>query len=206
MQILIWGGATAVGHHAIQLAHRSALRVVAVAAARNHAFLKAIGAAATIDYHDTDALAQIRDALSGLPLRRAVDAVCEKGSTDIVIDAIDEGGGYVTATLPVAAPTTARRTDVTVEFVLVLTLVTRGPITIAGGHTIPHIPDDNEKALAWCAREHPALVAGWVEGKGSAAGYRAQKLRVGQGLEGVMEGLEIMKRGEYGAEKLVYNI
>ena len=49
---------------------------------------------------------------------------------------------------------------------------------------MPYIPEDNERALVWCAGEHGALVAGWVEGAGSKAGYRMQKLRVGQGLEG----------------------
>ncbi|KZP09824.1 GroES-like protein [Athelia psychrophila] len=71
---------------------------------------------------------------------------------------------------------------------------------------VPFIPEDNARALAWNTHEQPALVDGWVEGKGSKCGYRTQKLRVGEGLEGVMEGLNIMKRGEYAAEKLVYNI
>ena len=87
VQILIWGGATAVGHHAIQLARLSGFRVTAIASARNHAFLKSLGAAATIDYKDADVVAQIRGALGGLPLRRAVDTVCENGSTENVIGA-----------------------------------------------------------------------------------------------------------------------
>ncbi|KAF7974405.1 hypothetical protein HWV62_12254 [Athelia sp. TMB] len=204
--ILIWGGATAVGHHAIQLARLSGLRVIAVASARNHAFLRALGAAATVDYKDADALAQIRGALGGLPLKRAVDTVCEQGSTEITIDALDATGGLVTVLLPVDAPIAARRPGVSVEFALAYTLVTRAPIRFAKVLPVPHVPADNARARAWCAGEHGALVAGWVEGAGSAVGYRTQKLRVGQGLEGVMEGLEIMKRGEYSAEKLVYNI
>ncbi|KAF7974403.1 hypothetical protein HWV62_12250 [Athelia sp. TMB] len=204
--ILIWGGATAVGHHAIQLARLSGLRVIAIASARNHAFVRSIGATVTIDYNDVDVLAQIRGALGGLPLKRAFDIVCEKGSTEIVIDAIDESGGYVTTALPVDESISARRANVKVEFVLGYTLITRTPIKFAKVVPMPFIPEDNERALAWCANEHDAIVEGWMEGKGSKVGYKTQKLRVGRGLEGVMEGLEIMKRGEYRAEKLVYNI
>ncbi|KZP08856.1 GroES-like protein [Athelia psychrophila] len=204
--ILIWGGSTAVGHHAIQLAHLSGQRVIAIASARNHEFLKSIGANVTIDYKDEDVVKQIRDSLDGLPLKRALDTVCEKGSTRNVIDAIDPEGGYLTITLPVDDATSARRAEVKVEFVLAYTLATRTPIVFGKAVPVPFIPEDNARALAWNTHEQPALVDGWVEGKGSKCGYRTQKLRVGEGLEGVMEGLNIMKRGEYAAEKLVYNI
>ncbi|KZP08864.1 GroES-like protein [Athelia psychrophila] len=204
--ILIWGGSTAVGHHAIQLAHLSGQRVIAIASARNHEFLKSIGADVTIDYKNEDVVKQIRDSLGGLPLRRALDTVCEQGSTYNVIDAIDAEGGYVTLTLPADAATSARRAEVKLEFALAYTLVTRAPITFGKVVPVPFIPEDNARALAWNATEQGALVEGWVEGRGSTRGYRTQKLRVGEGLEGVMEGLNIMKRGEYAAEKLVYNI
>jgi len=60
--------------------------------------------------------------------------------------------------------------------------------------------------LAWNTTEQGSIVEGWKEGVGSSAGYKTQKLRMGEGLEGVVEGLNITKRGEYGAEKLVYTI
>lgn len=67
---------------------------------------------------------------------------------------------------------------------LAYTLVTRTPITFGKAVPVPFIPEDNARALAWNASEQGALVDGWVEGKGSRCGYRTQKLRVGEGLDG----------------------
>jgi NADPH:quinone reductase-like Zn-dependent oxidoreductase len=194
--ILIWGGSTAVGLHAIQLAHLSGQRVIAIVSARNHEFLKSIGADIAIDYDDEDVVKQIRDSLDGLPLKRAVDTVYEKGSTRNVIDAIDSEGGYVITTLPVDDETSSRRAQVKVEFVL------DTPIKFAKVLPMPFISEHNERAQAWNANEQSAIVDGLVEGKGSQCGYKTQKLRAGEGLEDVMEGVKIMKRGTYGEDKL----
>lgn len=122
-----------------------------------------------------------------------------------VIDALDEGG-RVTLTLPPSDSLTSRRPSIKLEFFLSYTMVTRAPIKFAKAVPMPYIPEDNERALKWCETEMPGLVQGWKEGVGSEGGYRTQKLRIGQGFDGVIEGLNIMMRGEYGAEKLVYNI
>ncbi|KZP09825.1 GroES-like protein [Athelia psychrophila] len=194
--ILIWGGSTAVGLHAIQLAHLSGQRVIAIASARNHEFLKSIGADVAIDYEAEDVVKQIRDSLDGLPLKRAIDTVCEKGSTHHVIDAIDPEGGYVTTTLPVDDETSSRRAQVKVEFVL------DTPIKFAKVLPMPFIPEDNERAQAWNTHEQSTIGDGLVEGKGNKCGSTTQKLRVREGLEDVMEGVKIMKRGAYGEDKL----
>ncbi|KZP05809.1 hypothetical protein FIBSPDRAFT_903243, partial [Athelia psychrophila] len=149
-----------------------------------------------IDYEDEDVVKQIRDSLDGLPLKRAIDTVCEKGSTHHMIDAIDPEGGYVTTTLPVDDETSSRRAQVKVEFVL------DTPIKFAKVLHMPSVPEDNERAQAWNAHEQSAIGDGLVEGKGSKCGYTTQKLRVGEGLEDVMEGVKIMKRGAYGEDKL----
>ncbi|KZP08854.1 GroES-like protein [Athelia psychrophila] len=196
LQILIWGGSTAVGLHAIQLAHLSGQRVIAIASARNHEFLKSIGADVAIDYEAEDVVKQIRDSLDGLPLKRAIDTVCEKGSTHHVIDAIDPEGGYVTTTLPVDDETSSRRAQVKVEFVL------DTPIKFAKVLPMPFIPEDNERAQAWNTHEQSTIGDGLVEGKGNKCGSTTQKLRVREGLEDVMEGVKIMKRGAYGEDKL----
>jgi NADPH2:quinone reductase len=57
--VLISAGAGGVGHFAVQLAKLKGATVVATASANNHAFLKEIGAATCIDYHDQQALADL---------------------------------------------------------------------------------------------------------------------------------------------------
>lgn len=59
--ILIWGGATATGVYAIQVAKLVyGLTVITTASAKNHAFLKLLGADAVFDYTDADVVDQIR--------------------------------------------------------------------------------------------------------------------------------------------------
>lgn len=48
--VLIHAGAGGVGHFAVQLAHAKGAKVIATASARNHEFLKSIGADVVIDY------------------------------------------------------------------------------------------------------------------------------------------------------------
>ena len=73
----------------------------------------------------------------------------------------------------------------------------------AGAFDFPAIEADRAASLGWVTNELPALLDGWVEGKGSPR-YQPQPLRIGQGLSNVYEGLQILGQGSYRAEKLVY--
>jgi NADPH:quinone reductase-like Zn-dependent oxidoreductase len=83
-RMLIWGGGTAVGHHAIQLAKLSGLDVVAVASKSNHEALKSLGASHCVDYHDSDVVKQIQAVGK---IEYGLDCVVEKGSTKNMIGA-----------------------------------------------------------------------------------------------------------------------
>jgi NADPH:quinone reductase-like Zn-dependent oxidoreductase len=83
--ILIWGGSTAVGHHAIQLAHLSGLRVFITASSSAHASLKELGADKTFDYKDLDVVEKIKAAGGSGGITLALDTVSEKGSTEKII-------------------------------------------------------------------------------------------------------------------------
>lgn len=82
--ILIWGGSTAVGHHAVQLAAHSGLRVFVTASPSAHATLKELGAEACFDYKDSDVVAKLKEA-SGDRIVYGFDTVVEKGSTEHVV-------------------------------------------------------------------------------------------------------------------------
>jgi NADPH2:quinone reductase len=60
--VAITGGAGGVGCFAVQLAAAAGLRVLTTASPDNHAFLRGLGAAEAVDYHDPDA----PDALEGV--------------------------------------------------------------------------------------------------------------------------------------------
>ncbi|KAK4702881.1 hypothetical protein P7C70_g3335, partial [Phenoliferia sp. Uapishka_3] len=198
---LVWGGSTAVGHHAIQLAAASGYKVYTTASPAKHEFLKSIGATECFDYKLPNVAELIKKA-SGGGVDFALDCAAENGSTDATVDAIKASGGKVMTTLPISDETKNRRAQVDVEFTLVYTELGYG-LTFANAITFPALPEDNAQTLAWVTKELPAVLAGWKDGKSSK--LTGAKLReCPGGLAKVVEGLEIMKSGAYSAEKLVY--
>lgn len=201
--VLVWGGSTAVGHNAIQLAHASGYTVYTTASPAKHAYLKSIGATACFDYKLPNVAEEIRKA-SGGGVDFAVDAACDNGSTDVAVDAIKVSGGTVITTLPVSDATATRRSNVKVEFTLVYTELGYA-LRFANAVDFPAIPSDTAGALAWVSKEAPALFSGWKDGK--SLKFEGAKLRkCPGGLEKVVEGFEIMRDGKYSAEKLVYEL
>ncbi len=63
--VVVWGGATAVGGNAIQLARAAGYRVITTASAANHEKMRQLGAEAAFDYRDPRAVDQIIDAARG---------------------------------------------------------------------------------------------------------------------------------------------
>jgi NADPH:quinone reductase-like Zn-dependent oxidoreductase len=63
--VVVWGGATAVGGNAIQLARAAGYRVITTASVRNHEQMKRLGAEAAFDYHDPKAADRIIEAVNG---------------------------------------------------------------------------------------------------------------------------------------------
>ena len=76
-KILIWGGSTAVGHHAIQLAALSGLEVFATASPAAHDYVKALGASHVFDYRDPDVVSKVKSATNE-SLHIAFDTVSTK--------------------------------------------------------------------------------------------------------------------------------
>ncbi|KAG7528712.1 hypothetical protein FFLO_05973 [Filobasidium floriforme] len=202
--LLVWGGATAVGHHAIQLAHLSGYRVFVTAAPDHHSRLMDMGAERCFDYRNPDIVQQIREAAGEQGIFAAYDTPASNKSTESCIDAIGPSGGRVMSTLPPSEEVVSRRLDVELEFVLVYTLVGYA-FKFANAFDFPANANDRKQSYEWVTEELPAIFAGWEEGQGSSR-YTPQALRVGHGLERVHEGIAILGRGSYKAEKLVYTI
>ncbi|KIK70162.1 hypothetical protein GYMLUDRAFT_34642 [Collybiopsis luxurians FD-317 M1] len=203
--ILIWGGSTAVGHHAVQLAVLSGLRVFVTASPAAHEELKALGAEACFDYKDADVAKQIQSVAGEGGITYGFDTVCEKGSTDATVDSLSPKGGRVITTLPVSEETQKRRKDVEVEFTLVYTEL---GFALNFGHVLdlPAMPEDKTGTLEYVSAYMPRILEGWKAGQGSPK-FKTQRLRhMPGGLDKIYEGLEIMRDGKYGREKLVYTV
>ncbi|WP_036319012.1 zinc-binding alcohol dehydrogenase family protein [Microbacterium sp. B24] len=66
--VVVWGGATAVGGNAIQLARAAGYRVITTASPRNHEQLTRLGAEGVFDYRDPNAVKRIIDAIGASPV------------------------------------------------------------------------------------------------------------------------------------------
>lgn len=85
--ILVWGGATATGIIAIQVAKLMyGLKVITTASPRNREFLTGLGADFVIDYNDKDAVDQIRS-IGSSSIRWALDTVGTLETYQAVYDA-----------------------------------------------------------------------------------------------------------------------
>lgn len=66
--VVVWGGASAVGGNAIQLARAAGYRVITTASVGNHDRMRRLGAEAAFDYRDPSAVGQIVEAVNGSPV------------------------------------------------------------------------------------------------------------------------------------------
>jgi NADPH:quinone reductase-like Zn-dependent oxidoreductase len=105
--ILIWGGGSAVGWAAIQLAKAAGVSpIITTASASHHQTLKDLGATHCFDYRDNDVTAKIQTVIDacGQPLKHIFDPVCAQGQSSSTsrCDALKTAPDAIfTGTLPV---------------------------------------------------------------------------------------------------------
>ncbi|KAL2194469.1 chaperonin 10-like protein [Corynascus similis CBS 632.67] len=194
--VLIYGGATATGMMALQLARLSGCRVLTTCSPRNFQLVKALGAHDAFDYHDAGACAAAIRAATGNELRYALDCVASGDSLRICADALtsqSSGVARYTASLPVnnAFP----RDDVQSGW-------TSGYSAFGEGtHLAGALGEANAADLEFAA-------GFW---KLAETLLHLDRIKLGPfvhlrqgGLEGVPEGLAELKSGGVSAGKLVY--
>jgi len=204
--ILIWGGSTAVGHNAIQLAKISNLRVFVTASTSVHDDLKALGAEKCFDYKAPDVVEQIRAAAGERGIIYGLDTVSENGTTELCTDALSSTReGHLVVIVYPSKESLERRKDVKVELCVVYTLL-GFYFKFANTIPFPAIPDDKVRVLEYVKDYMPRVLEGWQSGKGSSTLKPMRLRRLGTGLDKIEQGLKIMRDGEYGREKLVCSI
>ncbi|KAI5951157.1 hypothetical protein KGF54_004231 [Candida jiufengensis] len=93
--ILIWGGSTATGILAIQLAKLIyGLNVIATASPKNHEFLKSLGADYVLDYNDSQVSQEIKEVAKD-KLKFALDTIAQPETFQKVYDATSDTKGDI---------------------------------------------------------------------------------------------------------------
>ncbi|KAI0665297.1 GroES-like protein [Cubamyces menziesii] len=193
--IFIYGGSSAVGIFAVQLAHLAGYKVVTTASPRNFEYVKSLGADAVFDYKDPDVVTKIKQA-TGDSITKALDAISLKDSQRITAEALAPSGGKVVLVLQPIPDATSRK-DVEFFPTLIYTALGRA-FDFGPSKRFPVSPDDREQIVEFLTKV-PQLV------KDGAIKPPSIKLWEG-GLAAIPDGLQYMREGKVSAEKIVYRV
>lgn len=199
--ILINGGSTATGILGIQFAKLSGLTVLTTASPHNFDYLKSLGADAVFDYHTpAEELAKEIKAKTNNSLTLAWDCSPTPESTRASALAMsDSQPGVYGALLPVKDEALkSANPNVTGGFTMGYTVF--GEAFSRHGRDYPAKPEDREFGTAFWQLSGDLL----AQGKFKVA--RTSVNQGGEGLEGVLKGLDDLREGKVSGTKLVYTI
>ena len=189
--VLIYGGSTATGSIAIQFAKLSGAKVVATSSAKNKDFVKSLGADEVFDYNDPDCASKIREYTNN-QLFSVLDCFGGPTGTAICAHSISSRGGQICSIIP--GDEYPRTEDVRRTLMLAYKIVGQ-PWDFFGPH--PATEEDYEFGRVFWRLAAKLLGDGKI---------KVHPPLVREGLEGVIEGLDEMRRGVVNARKLVYKI
>lgn len=189
--ILIYGGSSATGSLAIQVAKLSGYQVHTTCSSHNFDFVKSLGADVVFDYRDPGAASEIRR-LTDDQLKIVFDTISIESSANFCAEAISTEGGSYTCLLPITVP----RSDVKSNLVLGYTAFGE-PFEFAS-QFFAAVPEAKAFAAWWLPLVAKLLESGKIKAHPLA-------LREG-GLDGVIEGLDLLRKDRVSGQKLVYNV
>ncbi|KAL2267837.1 hypothetical protein VTJ83DRAFT_5114 [Remersonia thermophila] len=200
-EILIYGGSTATGILGIQFAKLSGYRVATTSSPANFDYLKSLGADGVFDYREPDVAEQIRawsaDA-DGL-LTLAWDCISLEPSARICAAALSRTRPSLYRALLPVDDKVVKEVNGKADTAATLAYTMFGePVDI--GIQKPVVPEDYEFGKKFWELSRGLL----AEGKLKPA--RVGLNRGGEGLEGVLIGLDELKHGRVSGEKLVYTL
>ena len=189
--VLIYGGSTATGSLAIQLAILSGRRVITTCSPKHFDLAKSRGADVVYDYRTPKVGEKIRHDTQG-KLRDVFDTVSLPQTAKICAAAIGATGGKYCNLLGTAFP----REDVESTFFLGYSV--SGEEYIFENETYPAQPEFFEFGRKWSKLAERL----WAEGKWVVHPHRV----CGGGVAGVIEGMKEGREGKISGEKLVYRV
>lgn len=189
--ILIYGGATATGTLAIQLAKLSGLRVVTTCSESNRSLMFELGAHAVFDYHDPQVGDQIREDTDDA-LEFVLDTISTPQSAAICSAAISSSGGSYNTLLDVQSA----REDVDSHVSMAYDLLGE-PYRMGTNETTPD-KSCLEFGIKWWNLVQKLL----QERRVLPHPYQVKP----GGLAGALAGLQLLREGKVRASKLVYRV
>ncbi|PYI20234.1 GroES-like protein [Aspergillus violaceofuscus CBS 115571] len=194
--VLVYGGGTATGTLAIQVLRRSGFTPLTTSSPHNFTRLQQLGAAATFDYRSPTCGSDLRDHTANT-LAFALDCISTTESMQICYEAIGRAGGKYVSLDPFPLNRHTRR-SVRPEWVFLFTQFGREIVGWEAPYNLLARPADRAAAERWYA----AMEAVLAEGKLVTHPVQEES----GGLQGVIGGIDAVRRGQAAGFKLVYPI
>ncbi|KAL1862211.1 hypothetical protein Plec18170_001036 [Paecilomyces lecythidis] len=198
--ILIYGGATATGMLGVQFAKLSGYTVVTTCSPDNFAYIKSLGADAVFDYHDTENCVTGIRAFTQNRLRLAWDCVSSIETARICAQVLssNEDSHYSSLLNVGSEKLTSINPRIHARATVAYTAL--GERFEKFGRVFEAKPEDYEFAQTFFEQARDLLE------KGKVRPVRQTVNWYGQGLEGVLVGLQKHKEGLVRGAKLVYTL
>jgi aspyridone synthetase trans-acting enoyl reductase len=193
--VLVYGGGTATGTLAIQMIRKSGMIPVVVCSPGSWARLSALGAAASFDYRSPSCGSDIR-AYTDNSLEYVLDCISDAASIKACYAAISSGGGRYISLDPFPIRGHTRR-SVRPNWIIALTMLGR---PINWQRPFLREPKPKHRQLA---QEVLEMVQDLVD-RGEIQPH-PHEVRSG-GLSGVIDGLDLVRKGKLSGKKLVYPV
>lgn len=200
--ILIYGGATATGIYSIQFAKASGYTVLTTASPRHEEYLRSLGADAVFDYNSPNWSSDVKAATKD-QLKLAFDTIGSAETGKAVAAAMSSSGGRYSSTEEGGAELiNAEFPQSHAQPILAYTMTGERFLWVDGGNliTFEARPQDFEFGKMFWELSHGLLATGRVKP------VRIMVNQGGNGLEGVLAGLEKLRQGEVRGGKLVYYV
>ncbi|KAK5175900.1 uncharacterized protein LTR77_001040 [Saxophila tyrrhenica] len=193
--ILIYGGSTATGTPAIQLAKLSGWKVITTSSPQHFDLLRSLGADIVLDYRVQDIGQQINTA-TGNALARLLDCVTTPSIADMCAQALSTRSDVGEKLYCNLLGPEVERPDVKGIFFLVYS--SSGEAYTFEGSAFSAAPEDFEFAKKWYGIAEKL----WMERNWKAHPHRIEK----GGLAGLEDGMKKMRNGEIRGVKLVFRV
>ncbi|KAK7426018.1 hypothetical protein QQZ08_007466 [Neonectria magnoliae] len=195
--IFIYGGSTAMGTFGIQYAKLSGATVVTTSSPHNFDYLKSLGADAVFDYNSPTVVDDIRS-FTNNSLKLAWDCMSTEESSILIAKTLRTEGGHIGTLLSVDQSKISQvNANVKAELSLYYTVFGE-PFTYFGAK-----PGDQE---AYKFGKHFWELSRKLLEEGKVKPTRTYKNRGGDGLQGVLVGLQESKENKVSGGKLVYTL
>ncbi|KAI1457379.1 zinc-binding dehydrogenase family oxidoreductase [Annulohypoxylon moriforme] len=193
LPVLVYGGSTATGMLAIQLLKLSGLDPIATCSPHNFDLVRSYGASAVFDYAAKDTPDAIRK-YTGARLKYVMDCIADETSVACCYAAVQRAGGFYTALELVPEESLRKRRAVKASFIMAPEVFGK-EVKLSGGYERPASEEKHQVAVRMFGVVQKLL----DEGKLKA--HPIQMLE--PGLEGILDGLALLKSGSVSGKKLV---